>query len=274
MKAALTAALAFVLGAAVYFIIVWAGNTAIEKNYLSDEDCQQRETQYVEAFEQFVADRGLSSQDTWAMKTWCRSQTYVYLSIYKNNELFYETDGTVDASYDVPDADSTGQDPIDPFLYPVKFADGTFGVYLYEWSETKYYNMVSVVGLTAAFAILIATILISNGRMIRKVIRLSNDVKEVRDGNLNKEISSKGDNEFTQLCSDVNEMRMSIIKHYESEQEAWKANSELLTSISHDIRTPLTALIGYAEILADDQLPLSLSVGKNTQKSAGRKHTN
>lgn len=250
VKAGIAALLAFALSAAVYFLIVLIGNALIEKYYLSEEDCGQRQIEYVKNFEKYTAEQNVASDNFRALKEWCKEKKYVYLSIYRNNELYYETDGTFDATYELTGSvDNT----MDSFLYPVKFIDGTFGVYIYESSENKYYNMVKIIGLAAALAVLIVTILISNRRVIMKVIRLSNDIKEVRDGNLRKEIASKGNDEFAQLSSDVNDMRMSIIKHYESEQEAWQANNELLTSISHDIRTPLTALIGYSEILVDGQ---------------------
>ena len=40
-----------------------------------------------------------------------------------------------------------------------------------------------------------------------------------------------------------------MAQHFEREKEAWNVNSELITSMSHDIRTPLTSLIGYLDIL-------------------------
>ena len=48
-------------------------------------------------------------------------------------------------------------------------------------------------------------------------------------------------------------MRLSIMDKLQREEAAWTANSQLLTAISHDVRTPLTALLGYLEILSDEQ---------------------
>lgn len=44
-------------------------------------------------------------------------------------------------------------------------------------------------------------------------------------------------------------MRKSFIDRLQSENEARSANSELITAISHDLRTPLTALVGYLDII-------------------------
>ena len=47
-------------------------------------------------------------------------------------------------------------------------------------------------------------------------------------------------------------MRHSVIARMSGERKAWEANSELITAISHDIRTPMTALIGYLDLLNED----------------------
>ena len=60
--------------------------------------------------------------------------------------------------------------------------------------------------------------------------------------------------EIGQLALDVDAMRLSIIDKLQREEEAWKANSQLITAISHDVRTPLTALMGYLEIVSDESL--------------------
>ena len=44
-------------------------------------------------------------------------------------------------------------------------------------------------------------------------------------------------------------MRYNVIERMGNERRAWEANSELITAVSHDIRTPMTSLIGYLELL-------------------------
>ena len=71
----------------------------------------------------------------------------------------------------------------------------------------------------------------------------------IEQGDLEQPINHKGNDEISLLAKNADNMRHSIITRYKSEKEAWEANSELITSMSHDIRTPLTSLIGYLEIL-------------------------
>jgi K+-sensing histidine kinase KdpD len=52
-------------------------------------------------------------------------------------------------------------------------------------------------------------------------------------------------------------MRNTILQKVEERERAWQANSDLLTSMTHDIRTPLTTLLGYMEILENDNSNLT-----------------
>ena len=58
--------------------------------------------------------------------------------------------------------------------------------------------------------------------------------------------------ELSQLAEEVDAMRHSVIARMSGERKAWETNSELITAISHDIRTPMTALIGYLDLLNED----------------------
>ena len=62
-------------------------------------------------------------------------------------------------------------------------------------------------------------------------------------------ISVSGKDEIATLAANVENMRSSMVENHEKEKAALNANSELITSMSHDIRTPLTVLLGYLDIM-------------------------
>ena len=64
-----------------------------------------------------------------------------------------------------------------------------------------------------------------------------------------------------QLARDVDTMRLSIMEQLLREEAALQANSKLITAISHDVRTPLTALMGYLELMDDQDIPLEERLG-------------
>lgn len=78
---------------------------------------------------------------------------------------------------------------------------------------------------------------------------LEKEIKILEGGNLDYPITLKGKDELSSLAQSINEMRKSFIERLESEERARVANSELVTAMSHDLRTPLTALVGYLDII-------------------------
>ena len=76
---------------------------------------------------------------------------------------------------------------------------------------------------------------------------LINGVHEIRDGNLEYRIDYKGKDEFAAVCDDFNEMARQIQGLIEARQRDDENRRELIAGISHDLRTPLTAIVAYAE---------------------------
>ncbi len=79
--------------------------------------------------------------------------------------------------------------------------------------------------------------------------QLEKEIKILECGDLNYNISIKSNDELSSLAQSIDDMRKSFIEKLESENEARLANSELITALSHDLRTPLTALVGYLDII-------------------------
>ena len=138
-------------------------------------------------------------------------------------------------------------------LYLIPFADGDAMVGLVEYSETRYYTIVTTVSVITGVAVLLGAVLLFTGSLTRRVTAMSRMVARVAAGELDAAISVGGTDELARLAADVDAMRSTIVERLHSEQAAWQANNQLITAISHDIRNPLTSLIGYADLLAAGQ---------------------
>ena len=75
--------------------------------------------------------------------------------------------------------------------------------------------------------------------------------RNIKEGNLDFEITADADDEFGELCQDFEEMRLRLKANAEEKVEYDKENKELISNISHDLKTPITAIKGYVEGIMD-----------------------
>lgn len=91
---------------------------------------------------------------------------------------------------------------------------------------------------------------------IRYLGRISDAVQSISQGNLNTEVDVTGDDEFSAMAANLNKMSSDIRRLMDKEREAERTKNELITNVAHDLRTPLTSIIGYLELLAGNtQVP-------------------
>ena len=79
---------------------------------------------------------------------------------------------------------------------------------------------------------------------------ISEGVEEIASGNLSHVIPVKGDDEFSQVAESINHMTDDLKELLVFEREAEQQKTDLITNIAHDLRTPLTSIIGYLELLS------------------------
>ena len=118
-----------------------------------------------------------------------------------------------------------------------------------ENSQVRQRLLVTIGAVAVSGASFLLLLLWYTGRLTRRIIHLSREAAAVSAGDLERRISAPGEDELGALADSMDEMRRSVIARMGNEKRAWEANTELITAISHDIRTPMTALIGYLGLL-------------------------
>lgn len=87
--------------------------------------------------------------------------------------------------------------------------------------------------------------------MLSPLGRLQEATKKVRDGDLDFTLEVDSDDEIGMLCQDFEEMRLRLKESQEEKMQYDKESKELLSNISHDLKTPITAIKGYVEGIQD-----------------------
>ena len=81
--------------------------------------------------------------------------------------------------------------------------------------------------------------------------KLQKAARNIKEGNLDFEIRQESDDEIGQLCQDFEEMRLRLKANAEEKVQFDRENKELISNISHDLKTPITAIKGYVEGIMD-----------------------
>lgn len=97
------------------------------------------------------------------------------------------------------------------------------------------------------------TFLMLQEKFTRYIGRLSNAIQSISEGDLNTTVEVVGDDEFSAMAANLNKMVEDIRELMEREREAERTKNELITNVAHDLRTPLTSIIGYLELLSRNQ---------------------
>ena len=87
-------------------------------------------------------------------------------------------------------------------------------------------------------------------RHLRYLARISAAMQDISEGDLNTVVEVKGDNEFSAMAVNLNRMVEDIRRLMDKERESERTKNELITNVAHDLRTPLTSIIGYLELLS------------------------
>ena len=83
----------------------------------------------------------------------------------------------------------------------------------------------------------------------QKSIQIISTLEDIQNGNLNRRILAT-DNDFTdEICYKINEIAKIYAQQLSQAEQTIKTNEQIMTSLSHDIRTPLTTLMGYLDAI-------------------------
>ncbi|WP_339296603.1 HAMP domain-containing sensor histidine kinase [Paenibacillus sp. FSL W7-1279] len=247
VKLILAVLISLVISISVFVILQVLGETVLN-NYLSKSAyVENRQQDALKQFEEFVNSQNVSTRDYEQLSAWISHERYLNLYIFAKEKLIFSSNTEVDPA--INEELLTQFVPSEIPITTIHFADQDAQIYLVGFYEYQYYNLILVISIFIAAATFIVSFLLIINKKTSYIGVLEQEIKILEGGNLDYSITISGKDELSSLAQSIDEMRKSFVERLGSEERVRMANRELITAISHDLRTPLTILLGYMDII-------------------------
>ena len=104
------------------------------------------------------------------------------------------------------------------------------------------YNVISILIFSLIFFFL-------QRRTLSSIEQISEAVQKISDGELDARVENDEHNEFSLMAKNLNRMAEKISLLIDQERETKQTKDDLVTNVAHDLKTPLTSIIGYVDVL-------------------------
>lgn len=230
--------------------------------WFSRTEVQQHATQkQVQELQSYVTEHHLASTDVKELTDWSHKRRYTLLELYRGQTMIYSSFAPKDGMISfLPQNGTSDQNPgvlVDKTdfydwlpCYTLTFADGEVSAMLYYNGFNTYYGIGCEILLSLCILWWFPSLfLLHCRRIVRYVVQLSEEIQAMEGGDLDHPITIRGSDEITTLASCLDSMRVTLRQQQEEEAQASAKVKNLITEMSHDLRTPLTTLLLYTEIV-------------------------
>ena len=248
----------------LYFALLFATRAGLSY-YNNHSDIQQRSiVRQVERFQKYVTAQEISAKDTRAIDEWVGQQSFLLMNIYRGHRMLYsnfsfsfgddpdeEREPGSNFSFSFGDGSDEERESGESWqvFYPVQFSDGPAQVQLFCNVVLNWWVLLSKLLIVFCVGVFLVVFWFACRRIVKYIIQLSEEIQAMEGGDLDHPITIRGDDELTTLARCLDSMRVTLRQQQEEEAKASAKVKNLITEMSHDLRTPLTTLLLYTEIV-------------------------
>lgn len=236
------------LAAFAIFLVLRTGGDALLTRYFEETNFQEQSiARKINSLQKYVSENELTAHDSGMLTMWVKKNPLILMEIYRANILLYTSSSPEQFAEEENELESPYYDWVS--YHSVMFADGEGQVVIYADDTQKWFSALTITSLTFAFLLFVASFLFKSKKLVNYICCLSEQIQAMEGGDLDQPILVEGNNELSQLAQGLDTMRQSFKEQQGREIQLLRANQTMITQMSHDLRTPLTALQIYTDIL-------------------------
>lgn len=230
----------------VFFLLDFAGKYFIRNNFEETDYIEKKNQDYVEKLQEFIKEEKLTIKDTDKLASWVKSQKLIFIQVYKDEIQVFNSEYP---TQDVWEEEIAAGNYAWESFYMVDFADGPAEVVITGAYTYQLYNYTMIGELIVSFLFFLSFVLLGIRRKMDYIRKLSDEIEILEGGSLDYKITVKGKDEIAALAEGLDSMRLSFGRLIRQEAEMVRENQRIVTEMSHDLRTPITSIMLYTEIL-------------------------
>lgn len=239
---------AFVTGTGVFVLFTAVSYRSLDRVLMNPKNVMRLETACAERLQQYITSQNIGLSDIGRLDGWAENETNLLLTIYHDREVvYYNTEVVIGLPRENQNAWAESGEKAG---YDLQLRDGTAYMVLSCFADTGYYLLSDLAGMVLAVSAALTILYACIRKKVQYIALLESELQILKGGDLTCPVSVKGNDELSALAEEMDAMRRAILDRKQAEERAVQANRELVTAMSHDLRTPLTSLLGYVEILS------------------------
>ncbi|WP_273327122.1 sensor histidine kinase [Vallitalea guaymasensis] len=121
-------------------------------------------------------------------------------------------------------------------------------------TSMKVINYIGIAYLVFFVVAVLFFVISLNKKVKEPLLLLGNAIKHIAEGKTDKIIKYKGPREFEEICNSFNDMALKLHETEKKRIGVEQEKQKMLADISHDLKTPITVIQGYAKAVADKKV--------------------
>lgn len=220
--------------------------------FVGEETIEEATISQVKELQDTISEQGLSKKDSEAIRKELRKYKDLTLQLYDDEATLDELSLSAKEEQAIVGTTSFWVYVYDPIFmnFTLEFSDGEAYLIVSSFIGITFIIRYVIIVLILSILLFIFLIMSFIHQKMKYILSIEEEMEYKKTGDFHHTIPYKGNDEITDLARQLNHLRDALYDNMIKEEEARTANYELVTAMSHDLRTPLTSLLGYLDILS------------------------